>query len=522
MRARMWLLTLQVAVVAAAAAALVSCSSPANNPETVAAAAGPALEIGGQDEFGPYEPVANWPQPLPDGSDGVKHEGWTWGSVGAIWAETPDRIWIAQRGELPLPAGAKPWTPYALLNPSRGNATGNGDGLSATCEAVAKRGWERRWHHSVFVVDRDGKMVQEWPHLEKLWAAGPCGRGPHKIKMNPYDPEKHVWIIDDQLHVIYKFTHDGKLVQTLGTVGQRGRDGGKLFDRPTDVDWLPDGTFFISDGYGGTRVAKFDRDGKFLMDWGGPPKDRNNPQAERVQHGAQHRHQQGPPALRRGSHAPAVPGLRRERQVPHDVHDRRELVTVLSLHLDRPVPVGWRRWNEQDPQVTISTAISCMAGAAAANSAGCSAVRTRSRPTRTAICTWPKCSTAACRSSARSRTPTGPGSSARRLGIPESPRTSGDSASFTLLGSLFSVRVQVRGSVSVRGSQFGVLGSGSRERRNVNPELRTQTPIPTEPQNSEPSRPNPELRTEQTEPRTPNRAGRTENRTENAELRTAN
>jgi hypothetical protein len=272
----MWLLTFQVAIVAAASAVLVSCSSPASNSETVAAAAAPA-DIGGQDEFGPYEPVANWPQPLPDGSDGVKHEGWTWGSVGAVWAETPDRIWIAQRGELPLPAGAKPWTPYALLNPSRGNATGNGDGLSATCESVPTRGWERRWHHSVFVVDRDGKMVQEWPHLEKLWGAQKCGRGPHKIKMNPFDPEKHVWIIDDQLHVIYKFTYDGKLVLTLGTLGQRGRDGGKLFDRPTDIDWLPDGTFFISDGYGGTRVAKFDKDGKFLMDWGGPPKDRNNP-----------------------------------------------------------------------------------------------------------------------------------------------------------------------------------------------------------------------------------------------------
>jgi DNA-binding beta-propeller fold protein YncE len=95
--------------------------------------------------------------------------------------------------------------------------------------------------------------------------------------MSPYDPEKHVWIIDDQLHVIYKFTYDGKLVMTLGTKGKRGRDAGKLFDRPTDIAWLPDGTFFISDGYGGTRVAKFDKDGKFLMDWGGPPKDPKNP-----------------------------------------------------------------------------------------------------------------------------------------------------------------------------------------------------------------------------------------------------
>ena len=72
------------------------------------AAQAPSQEKGGQEEFGPYELVENWPQPLPDSPDGVKHAGWTWGSVGAVWAETPDRIWIAQRGELPLPPNAKP------------------------------------------------------------------------------------------------------------------------------------------------------------------------------------------------------------------------------------------------------------------------------------------------------------------------------------------------------------------------------------------------------------------------------
>jgi hypothetical protein len=234
-------------------------------------------ERGGQEEFGPYEVAPNWPQPLPDGSDGVKHDGWTWGSVGAVYAETPDRIWIAQRGELPLPPNNPPWTPYALVRPPRGNATGNTDGMGATCEPSAKRGWERRWHHTVFVVNRDGKLVQDWPQLDKMSSQVPCGRGPHKIKISPYDPDKHVWIIDDQQHVIWKFTSGGKLVMTLGTVGQRGREAGKLFDRPTDIAWLPDGTFFISDGYGGTRVAKFDKDGKFILDWGGPPKDPKNP-----------------------------------------------------------------------------------------------------------------------------------------------------------------------------------------------------------------------------------------------------
>ena len=233
-------------------------------------------EKGGQEEFGPYEPVEDWPKPLPDGPDGVKHAGWTWGSVGGIYAESPDRIWVAMRGELPLPEGAKPWTPYALLDPYRGRATGNDDGRGPGCEPREPRGWERRYHHVIFVLDGDGNLVQDWPQHDKLFEME-CGRGPHKIKMSPYDPEKHVWVVDDQLHVIHKFTYDGELVMTLGTKGQRGRDKGRLFDRPTDVAWLPDGTFFISDGYGGKRVAKFDKDGNFLMDWGGAPADPDNP-----------------------------------------------------------------------------------------------------------------------------------------------------------------------------------------------------------------------------------------------------
>src|SRR5439155_20732244 len=109
-------------------------------PSTESARATPAAvlqEKGGQEEFGPYELVENWPQPLQDGPDGVKHEGWTWGSVGAVFAETPDRIWIAQSGELPLLAGAKPWSPFGAMISSR-TATGNDDGHSPTCDYVPK------------------------------------------------------------------------------------------------------------------------------------------------------------------------------------------------------------------------------------------------------------------------------------------------------------------------------------------------------------------------------------------------
>ena len=276
MRTRSWSPAI-LPVIVVVTAGFWSCSSPADTgaDEGLAVNAGPSQARGGQETFGPYEVVENWPRALPDGPDGVTHAGWTWGSMGSVFAETPDRIWVAMRGELPLPEGAESWTPYSMLQPPL-RSTGNDDGLSATCEPRPLRGWERRYHHVIFVLDGDGNLVQDWLQHDELFDMT-CGRGPHKIKMSPYDPEKHVWVVDDQLHVIHKFTYDGELVMTLGTKGERGRDAGRLFDRPTDVAWLPDGTFFISDGYGGTRVAKFDPDGTFLMEWGQAPTDPANP-----------------------------------------------------------------------------------------------------------------------------------------------------------------------------------------------------------------------------------------------------
>jgi len=86
-------------------------------------------------------------------------------------------------------------------------------------------------------------------------------RRPHAVYINPYDPEKHVWIVDDHNQALFKFTHDGKqLVQTIGTVGRKGADA-THFNRPTFMAFLPDGSMFVADGYNGNRVVKFDKDG---------------------------------------------------------------------------------------------------------------------------------------------------------------------------------------------------------------------------------------------------------------------
>ena len=55
-------------------------------------------EKGGWDLTGPYQVVPGWPKPM---SQLPGHEKWGWGAVEGIFAESTNRIFIAQCGELP-------------------------------------------------------------------------------------------------------------------------------------------------------------------------------------------------------------------------------------------------------------------------------------------------------------------------------------------------------------------------------------------------------------------------------------
>ncbi len=87
---------------------------------------------------------------------------------------------------------------------------------------------------------------------------------PHGLRA---DREDNLWLTDIALHQVLKFSHDGRLLMTVGEKGKPGLDG-KHFNQPTDVAVASDGSFYVSDGYGNSRVAKFAPSGEFLFDWG--------------------------------------------------------------------------------------------------------------------------------------------------------------------------------------------------------------------------------------------------------------
>jgi hypothetical protein len=242
-------------------------------PPTVTGIAAVAGERGGQDPTGPYEVVPDWPKPL---SQLPGHEKWTWGAMQGVFAESPNRVFMLQRGELPLLERPKE-VAYPTVGPSISFPVGQTPFRNASVGLLASpgnqgsdgwNGWkgklgvDARWEHCVVVLDAEGNITEDWTQWDSLF------RRPHSVTMNPYDPDKHIWIVEDRNHVVYKFTHDGKqLVQTLGVKGVSGDDS-THFNRPTFLAWLPDSAMFVSDGYANTRVVKFDKDGKFLMQWG--------------------------------------------------------------------------------------------------------------------------------------------------------------------------------------------------------------------------------------------------------------
>ena len=121
-----------------------------------------------------------------------------------------------------------------------------------------------RGEHPVIVFDREGNFLRSW-------GEGLVGRA-HGITIGPDD---EVWLTDDGNHTIRKFTPEGKLLLTIGDPDKPATlQSGKPFNRPTHVALSPlTGDLFISDGYGNSRVHKYDPKGRHLFSWGEPGTD---------------------------------------------------------------------------------------------------------------------------------------------------------------------------------------------------------------------------------------------------------
>lgn len=195
----------------------------------------------------PYDVVRYWHQPF-------ARTGFAFGGNSGIFAESPNRILVAQRGE------------YKLPNPVPPSFTAGFAGSIGVNVLTAVEG--RVWQNCLYELDANGKATQVWNQWDKLFE-GSSGPGPHRLRISPYDPQKRVWVINETFSEIYIFSNDMKtLLRTLGEKNVQGTDG-KHFGKPQDVAFLPDGRVLIADGLDNHRIMIMDKDLNYLGEVGG-------------------------------------------------------------------------------------------------------------------------------------------------------------------------------------------------------------------------------------------------------------
>ena len=101
-----------------------------------------------------------------------------------------------------------------------------------------------------------GKIIKSWG--SNLFIM------PHGLEI---DKEDNIWITDVGLHQVIKYDSNGNELMVLGEEYTPGKDS-LHFNLPTDVAVSENGSFYVSDGYGNSRIIKFSSKGEYLFEWG--------------------------------------------------------------------------------------------------------------------------------------------------------------------------------------------------------------------------------------------------------------
>jgi WD40 repeat protein len=193
----------------------------------------------------PYNVISLWHVPFAE-------EGFAFGGNSGVFAETPDRIIIGQRGETVLP--------YPIPDDFPGFA----GALGINVLQVTNR---RTWQNCLYTVNGDGEVQEIWNQWDYL-CEGSDGPGPHRLRISPYDPESRIWLVNETFHQIYVFSNDGS--ELLATYGEKlvPGDDETHFGRPQDVAFMPDGRILIADGLDNNRIMIMDSDMNYMGEFG--------------------------------------------------------------------------------------------------------------------------------------------------------------------------------------------------------------------------------------------------------------
>jgi DNA-binding beta-propeller fold protein YncE len=182
-----------------------------------------------------------WPKPLPD--------RWVIAGVGGTCIDAQDHLFIANEGNLHARKQEIATVPPPIIE-----------------------------------FDPDGKVVNSWGNRDLL-PGHPGWKGETASSLDLHgclvDYQGNVWISGTHDGIVQKYSHDGsKMLLQIGTRGKFDTSDGTatgapmnsshvLLNGPTSIAVDPsNGDVYIADGYSSRRIVVFDRDGRFLRQWG--------------------------------------------------------------------------------------------------------------------------------------------------------------------------------------------------------------------------------------------------------------
>ena len=170
-----------------------------------------------------------WPKPLP--------EGWITGRLGSVCIDSHEHVIVTNRRDI-----------------------------------TEEEQETSRQAPSVLLFDLAGSLVDSWD--------GDWDTVPGVIHGCFADHDNNIWLTGNGDSVVQKYSHDGRLLLQIGQRGVFDTSDGtsrgarlnssqtRLFSPSAVVVDPHNGDVYIADGYGNRRVAVFDRNGKFLRQWG--------------------------------------------------------------------------------------------------------------------------------------------------------------------------------------------------------------------------------------------------------------